>query len=140
MQDDRGWAIPVLTQEEPIKSPCSLTDGNIRPGHGQPGTIFAKVLRDVQTGESPVVSYWKQTLIASDNRLPTLGSDRSTYRFAVPSTGGHVSIAAQLLFRRAPWSILETKDWDRPDIVMEESRVTLTATPYWSLYLPLVTR
>jgi len=36
---------------------------------GLPGKAFAKVLRDVETGESLVVSYWKQALIVSDNRI-----------------------------------------------------------------------
>ena len=30
---------------------------------GRPGKAYAKVLRDVVSGKSPVVSYWKQTLI-----------------------------------------------------------------------------
>jgi hypothetical protein len=107
---------------------------------GRPGTIFAKVLRDVHTGEAPVVSYWRQTLIASDNRLPALSSDRSTYSFETPDAGGQVTITAELRFRRAPWAILEAKGWDRPDIVMEESRVTAAVKPYWHLFLPHVAR
>ena len=87
-----------------------------------------------------MVSYWRQALIASDNRLPALGSDRSTYSFATPDAGGPVTITAELRFRRAPWSILEAKGWDRPDIVMEESRVTFALKPYWHLFLPFVGR
>jgi hypothetical protein len=137
--------ILVLSAVDGQGQALAQTGGPAVPGWGgdlagQPGTIFAKVLRDVQTGEAPVVSYWRQTMIASDNRLPALGSDRSTYRFAAPAAGGPVTITAELRFRRAPWSILEAKAWDRPDIVMEESRVSLSVKPYWPLYLPLVTR
>ena len=35
---------------------------------GQPGKGYAKILRDVATGVSPVASYWKQTLIEQFHR------------------------------------------------------------------------
>jgi hypothetical protein len=135
--------ILVLTAFDSLGQALIQYDGPTVPDWGGdlagvPGKIFAKVLRDVQTGESPVVSYWKQTLIASDNRLPALESDQSTYSFVTPDAGGPVVITAELRFRRAPWSILETKGWDRPDIVMEESQVTLSVKPYWRQFLPLV--
>ena len=41
---------------------------------GLPGIAFAQVLRDVITGESPVVSYWKQALMESENRIRALES------------------------------------------------------------------
>ena len=52
---------------------------------GLPGRAFAKVLRDVVSGEYPMVSYWKQALIISDNRIPAFGTDASVYSFAVPA-------------------------------------------------------
>jgi hypothetical protein len=36
---------------------------------GLPGKAYAKVLCDVVSGEYPVVSYWRQALIISDNRI-----------------------------------------------------------------------
>jgi hypothetical protein len=51
---------------------------------GEPGKTFAKVLRDVESGEYPVVSYWKQTSLVSDNRIPAGESDKSTFAFAAP--------------------------------------------------------
>ena len=33
------------------------------------------------------MSYWKQALIVSDNRIPALGSDTSHYTFAAPAGG-----------------------------------------------------
>lgn len=54
---------------------------------GMPGKAFAKVLRDIRTGEAPVVSYWRQTLITSDNRIPAMDGDRSTYIFGAASAG-----------------------------------------------------
>ena len=37
---------------------------------GMPGKGYAKLLRDALSGEMPVVSYWRQALIAADTRLP----------------------------------------------------------------------
>jgi hypothetical protein len=96
---------------------------------GLPGKAFAKVLRDVQSGEAPVVSYWKQALIASDNRIPALGSDRSAYTFAAPPAGGAVTVTAELRFRRTFQAVMETKGWNEPDIVMEQAYTTIGITP-----------
>jgi hypothetical protein len=87
---------------------------------GLPGQAFAKVLRDVQSGEAPVVSYWKQALIVSDNRIPALGSARSVYVFAAPLGDGKVTVAAELRFRRAFQAVMEAKGWHDPDVVMEQ--------------------
>jgi len=115
---------------------------------GLPGKAFAKVLRDVQSGESPVVSYWKQTLIVSDNRIPAMGSDTSVYTFAVPrldqpgwALSSHlVTVTAELCLRRAFQAVMDTKGWDTPDILMEEARVTLSVQPWWEVFLPLAMR
>ena len=105
---------------------------------GLPGKAFAKVLRDVETGESPVVSYWKQALIVSDNRIPAFESDTSAYTFAAPRSGGAITVTAELRFRRAFQDVLDVKGWDTPDIVMERETVTMAVTPVRRLYLPLV--
>ena len=105
---------------------------------GLPGAAFAKVLRDVETGELPVVSYWKQALIVSDTRIPAMGSDTSAYAFATPDTGGAVTVTAELRFRRAFQTVMDAKGWDTPDIVMEEAQATLSVQPWWGVFLPLV--
>jgi hypothetical protein len=96
---------------------------------GLPGKAFAKVLRDVQTGEAPVVSYWKQALIAGDNRIAALGSDRSVYAFAAPPAGGPVTVTAELRFRRAFQAVMDAKGWNEPDIVMEQIQTTVEIVP-----------
>ena len=107
---------------------------------GLPGKAFAKVLRDVETGQSPVISYWKPTTIVSDNRIPALGSDTSVYTFAAPYAGGPVTVTAQLRFRRLFQDVMDAKGWDTPDIVMEEAQVGLSAAPWWDIFLPLIWR
>jgi hypothetical protein len=107
---------------------------------GLPGKAFAKVLRDEQTGESPVVSYWKPVSIASDNRIPALAGDTSTYTFALPTTGGPVTVDAELRFRRLFQPLMDDKGWSTPDVIMEERHIELTTEPAYRLFLPLIVK
>jgi hypothetical protein len=105
---------------------------------GSPGKTFAKVLRDATTGEAPVVSYWKQATIVSDNRIPALGSDTSSYAFATPSAADVLTVTAELRFRRAPQALMDVKGWDTPDIIMERAQVAVPVARWWQFYLPLM--
>jgi hypothetical protein len=96
---------------------------------GLPGKAFAKVLRDVHTGEAPVVSYWKQAFIICDNRIPALGSDRSVYAFSPPPGGGTVIIDIELRFRRAFQGLMDAKGWEEPDVMMEHLHETFEIAP-----------
>jgi hypothetical protein len=123
----------------------ALLDGSTVPGWGGaqaglPGKAFAKLLRNAQTGEWPVVSYWKQTFLVSDNRIPAMGSDTSTYAFALPSAGGAVTVTAELRFRRVFQGVTDARGWDKPDIVMEEAWVVPPTAPWTETYLPLALR
>ncbi|MBI5667963.1 MAG: hypothetical protein HZC41_08125 [Chloroflexi bacterium] len=114
----------------------SLREGPILPdwagmgdeasGHyaGLPGVLYAKILADFYTGEMPTAAYWRQTRLASDNRIPALATDESVYRFALPGAAA-VTVEARLIFRRAFIELMEQKAWDTPDILMEQARVTI---------------
>ena len=109
----------------------ALQDGPTVPGWGgnyagQPGQGYAKILRDALSGQSPVVNYWKQTLIVSDNRLPAQGSDTTDYTFALPPASGQAHITATLVFRRAFQSMEQARGWPPSDMVMAQTTVTLT--------------
>jgi hypothetical protein len=91
---------------------------------GMPGKGFAKVLRDAQTGEWPVVSYWKQTRVQSDNRIPAGATDRSFWTFAAPS-GGATTVEAVLVHRRLFIDQARAKAWDTEDLEMARSTVTV---------------
>ncbi len=52
---------------------------------GLPGKGFAKILSELWTEISPSGAYWNQTRLLSDNRIPALGTDTSTYIFAARS-------------------------------------------------------
>ena len=107
---------------------------------GWPGKGYAKVLRDVVSGEAPVASYWKQALIQSDNRLAAFEADTTTYDFPVPEGGGNVEVEAKLIFRRAFKSLAEAKGWEMEDIVMETEVVAISLRSTRKVYLPAVMR
>jgi hypothetical protein len=136
----------VLTSTNGQGQALSLLNGPVVPEWGgdqagRPGQAFAKVLRDVETGAYPVVNYWKQTLIVSDNRIPAMGSDISVYLFAAPEAGSPVTVTAELRFRRLFQAEAEARGWQRPDVVMETAQSKLPSVePWWSLFLPLVFR
>jgi len=90
---------------------------------GLPGVGFAKVLRDVATADAPVISYWKQALIESDNRIAALGTDVSTYTFQLSGTAATVSV--RIYFRRLYEPIADRYGWDLGEVVMEERVVSV---------------
>lgn len=108
---------------------------------GLPGTAFAKVLQDVETGDYPVMSYWKQALIVSDNRIPALASDTGSYVFDAPVDTVPITVTAELRFRRGFQDEMDARGWETPDIVMETAQVVVMETdPILPLFLPLVIR
>ncbi|MBL6961465.1 MAG: hypothetical protein ISR59_10165 [Anaerolineales bacterium] len=89
---------------------------------GAPGTAYAKILMELWTEVSPTGAYWNPTRIVSDNRIPALGSDRTTYIFQTSKTS---EVSVTLLFRRAFIELVDQKGWDIHDIVMEEEVIKL---------------
>lgn len=108
------------------------------PQSGLPGKTFAKVLQDAQSGEMPVVSYWKQSLIASDNRIPALATDKSQVRFRLPATAGTVTVQAELRLRRLFYDLALEKGWETADIIMETATATLQPRAVYSMHLPFL--
>ncbi len=103
--------------------------GDSASGHyaGLPGMLYAKVLADYYTGETPTYAYWRQTRLVSDNRIAALATDRSSYRFRMPANAGEITVEVRLLLRRAFIDLMDAKAWDVPDILMEQE--TLTVKP-----------
>jgi hypothetical protein len=119
--DSRGKSLPLLD------GPAVPEWGGAEAG--LPGKAFAKVLRDVMSGEFPVVSYWKQALIHSDNRIPAFGTDVSSYKYGLPTDPGEIEIKATLTFRRLFQSLAEKKGWSIPDILMTERTTVIWIEP-----------
>ena len=108
----------------------SLQDGPVLPVWtgdyaGQPGRYYAKILQDEWTGEAPTAAYWRDIHLVEDTRLPAYGTDVSRYAFEAPGQGP-VTVEVQLVYRRAFQELMEQKDWDDPDIVMEAEKIIIT--------------
>ncbi|MDT8306278.1 MAG: multiheme c-type cytochrome [Anaerolineae bacterium] len=128
--DEEGQAL--------VQNAGSTIPGWGGPEAGLPGTAFAKILQDARSGEMPVVSYWKQSFIVSDNRIPALASDESQVRFRLPATAGTVTIQAELRMRRLFYDLALAKGWEAADITMETATVTLEPHPVSTIHLPLL--
>lgn len=129
--------ILLVEARNPAGQPMALLDGATIPewggvgdtdtGHyaGLPGVLYAKILADFYTGETPTYAYWRQTRLVSDNRIAALATDQSRYRFRAPADAGEITVEARLLLRRAFIELMELKGWDTPDILMARETVTL---------------
>jgi hypothetical protein len=122
--------ILVVTAFDDAGDALDLADGPVLPDWcgdqaGAAGIAYAKILRDVATGAFPVVNYWKQTQIESDNRIAAFETDRSVYRFAASPAAQNVTVRATVLFRRLFQDLADAKSWDMPDILMEETVISI---------------
>jgi hypothetical protein len=107
---------------------------------GRAGKGFAKILRDAETGMWPVVSYWKQSFIHSDNRIAARAADVSHYEFGRPQSG-EVRVQAKLWFRRLFIEQARAKGWDTPDILMAQAQASVPAVGDRPLiFLPVITK
>jgi hypothetical protein len=133
----------VISATDSAGQPLPHLGGDVIPEWGGdqaglPGTAYAKVLQDVASGAAPVVSYWKQATILSDNRLPAFGSDTAEVIFAVPPAGGPVTITAELRFRRTFAYVMAAKGWAEPDVLMEREQLVRISPPWWAIYFPQI--
>ncbi len=94
---------------------------------GRPGRGYAKILEELWTEVSPTAAYWNPTVLREDTRIPALGRDVSRYEFALPQTEGAVTVEAKLIFRRAFKTLTRQKNWDAPDILMDQEAAEITA-------------
>ena len=90
----------------------------------QPGQVYAQILEDEWTGESPTGAFWRPIRVVGDTRLAAMATDVSRYTFAAPGNGP-TTIEARLIYRRAFQQLMEWKGWTDPDIVMETETVAV---------------
>jgi hypothetical protein len=83
------------------------------------GRGYAKILKDLWTGESPTAAYWRQVEIQEDTRLLPMMTDTSEYVFDAPT--GAATIKTRLIYRPAFYALAQQKGWPNEDIVMQES-------------------
>lgn len=89
---------------------------------GQPGKVFAKVLRDEWTGEFPTAAYWRPVTIVQDTRIAAKATDTTRYTFNLPA-GQAARVNVRLIFRRANQELMQQKGWTDPDILMEADTI-----------------
>lgn len=89
---------------------------------GLPGVAYAKILQEDWTGYYPTVAYWNPTTVLMDNRIAAFETAESEYVF---EAGAEVEIQVQLWLRRSFIDLMDWKDWEVPDILMEESSLVL---------------
>jgi hypothetical protein len=87
---------------------------------GQPGEIYANILRDKNTGTVPAVKYWDPTVPAwknSDTRLEAHKQVSSNYSFLAPAHGDAI-ITARLFYRYAFLNLILENGWSLQDILV----------------------
>jgi hypothetical protein len=89
-----------------------------------PGLYFAKILEELWTEVSPSGAYWMQTRLLEDTRLKALETRKAQFSFEVPE-GSQATIKVSLIYRRAFARLMEQKGWNTPDILMEETNLTV---------------
>jgi hypothetical protein len=107
-----------------------LLEGSVNPDFsgdyaGVAGQMYAKVLRDDLTGETPTSAFWRPVTIVEDNRIAAMATDTTSYTFAAPDNQ-NVTVHVRLLYRRAFYELANLKGWHDPDIVMEEATINLS--------------
>jgi hypothetical protein len=101
----------------------TIANGNYS---GSAGKGFAKILEDLD--EHSPAPEWRQTRVLSDNRLAAFAIDTSCYFFRMPASSEKVTIEARLVYRRFFKQWMDEKGFEIPDIVMQDTLVTLAAT------------
>lgn len=122
--DDQGQPLTLISG---ATIPAWGGEGDPMDGYyaGMPGVLYAKILADLYTGEVPTYAYWRPTLLVSDNRIPALDTDETTYVFAIPTGTDGVNVAVRLYLRRAFIELMDLKGWNTPDILMKQQTVRL---------------
>jgi hypothetical protein len=106
-------------QEIPLKEGATLPAW-IGDLEGEPGTYFAKILKDEYTGEYPTAAYWRSISLVEDTRIGAFETVENQFVFPVDREGSY-KVHVQLLYRRAYQQLMEQKGWTDADILMEET-------------------
>lgn len=121
---DRNGTSLLQTDGPVLPDWCGVGDPQSGYFAGQPGKTFAKVLKEDWTGYYPTLAYWNPTTVVADTRLKAFETDVSEYTFQNPDHG-EIRIEVRLFLRRSYIEFMDWKDWDTPDILMEETILDL---------------
>ncbi len=107
----------------------SLREGPLNPEWAgdlakKPGKTYMKVLRDEWTGEMPTAAYWRPVTIVEDTRLAAFATDTQQFIFDLPDDT-QVTVHIRVIFRRTFQALAIQKGWNDPDILMEETTISV---------------
>jgi len=125
--DDNGVPLDLVAGSQ---LPDWTGSGDPETGNyaGLPGEAYAKVLEEVWSQQSPSGSYWNQTRILSDNRIPALETAQSSYTFQAP--GNKTSqVKIQLYYRRAFIELQNLKGWKLSDLLLSDKSMVVNNFP-----------
>jgi hypothetical protein len=120
----------VVEAHDETGQPLHLLEGRKIPSWGGdlaglPGKGFAKILRDLRTGEAPVASYWRPSIIQEDSRIPARAQVTQRFSFQTPQQSADLHV--RLIFRRLFQPLAERYGWKAEDLLMESWRGTLSS-------------
>ena len=121
--DDNGVPLELLTGS---LLPDWTGYGDPETGHfaGLPGEVYAKVLEEIWSQQSPSGSYWNQTRLLSDNRIPALETANSSYVFQAENIES-VQVEVKLVYRRAYIELQQLKGWLDSDLLLAEKSIEI---------------
>lgn len=123
--DQFGFPLPQVSGEQLPEWAGMGSQTGVEGYAGRPGIIFANLLVEEATNQSPTASYWNQIKYAfttedgknSDTRLAPGEPQVNNFSFAVPDFG-EMHITVKLIYRYAFFDLMDQKDWMRPDVVV----------------------
>lgn len=121
---DQSGSLLVLENGPTLPDWCGIGDPAGGYYAGLPGEAYAKILQEDWTGHFPTVAYWNPFTVLQDNRIAAFETAFSEFTFENPSAG-RARVEVQLLLRRSFRQLMDWKDWDVPDVLMEEVLIVL---------------
>jgi hypothetical protein len=105
--DAAGAALEPLG-EQVLHDLAGVGDPALGYWAGLPGKLFAVINADA-SGAGPVF-FTEAASVQVDTRIPAMGRDVTSYRFAAPD-GGEVRVRTRLVYRRAWRAVVDAKGW-----------------------------
>ena len=134
--DSKGNNLKYLDEDEVVPywgGHGDPTEGNYE---GLPGKGFAKVLFEnysryvrlrlgVKWQHVFPAPHWRLTRIKTDNRIPALSTDKSTYSFRISGSKKPFTVKAKLIYRETFKNWAKMKKWDLKDVILAEKVITI---------------
>jgi len=117
-----AWQVSDGAPLEQTGGPTIHTLGGVGEGGpeegyyaGLPGRLYGKIniaapVPPQEEGASPTF-FTDAVAIVSDNRIPALETDESSYAFDAPPNAGEINVRARVIYRRSWRALVDGKEW-----------------------------